>query len=419
MATVRAKLTARFFVFLPNVLYALSLVWILLYPAVNVTTGEVKPRGLYVDEHALLVQSQLFRGPALAKRQKHGICLICDHYRNSATACRNVFAGEKDNNQLTEIILAPPKSKLLYESTVVVLRYVSNDTCSLRSVTDIVDSLALYLERVQWMAKNVVILLQGSDPTSRSDSKQIDDWLAMNHRPSHEHLQHVAKDRLAGQLTYEFGTIREAYVLDMTTSELCTGSETQFNALTLQHTGTNGLLPNMDMIAYPLSIHADILQTESANCAAQLASTVTNNLYALTTRNNTSSLVGEASSFLWNSWSEIESSKAARGYRDRLLGLVCSMCAHIVGGDRGFHASFLEYNIDSITVKLETTRNSSGSDGVNGGASASTGKSKRDKKASRGNRPPAVYGLEKLVEVALSFIYISNNLHGTYGVQQQ
>jgi hypothetical protein len=56
---------------------------------------------------------------------------------------------------------------------------------------------------------------------------------------------------------------------------------------------------------------------------------------------------------------------------------------------------------------------------VNGGASASTGKSKRDKKASRGNRPPAVYGLEKLVEVALSFIYISNNLHGTYGVQQQ
>jgi hypothetical protein len=269
MATVRAKLTAQLFVFLPNVLYALSLVWILLYPAVNVTTGEVKPRGLYVDEHALLVQSQLFRGPSLAKRQDQGISLICNHYRDSATACRDVFAGEKYNNQLTQIILAPPKSKLLYESTVLVLRYVSNDACSLRSVTDIVDSLTLYLERVQWMAKNVVILLQGSDPTSRSDSKQIDDWLAMNHRPSHEHLQHVAKDRLTGQLTYEFGTIREAYVLDMTTSELCTGSEMQFNALALQHTGTNGLLPNMDMVAYPLSIHPDILRTESANCAAQ------------------------------------------------------------------------------------------------------------------------------------------------------
>ena len=38
-------------------MYSLGVCWLLLFPLVSVTTGEVKPRGLYVDEHALLTTS--------------------------------------------------------------------------------------------------------------------------------------------------------------------------------------------------------------------------------------------------------------------------------------------------------------------------------------------------------------------------
>ena len=37
--------------------YVLSILWWLLYPLVSISTGEWKPRGLYVDENALLVNS--------------------------------------------------------------------------------------------------------------------------------------------------------------------------------------------------------------------------------------------------------------------------------------------------------------------------------------------------------------------------
>jgi len=34
-------------------------VWILLFPLLSITTGELKPRGLYVDENSILVHSEL------------------------------------------------------------------------------------------------------------------------------------------------------------------------------------------------------------------------------------------------------------------------------------------------------------------------------------------------------------------------
>ena len=37
--------------------YALSVLWVLLFPLVSITTSELKPRGLYVDENALVVEA--------------------------------------------------------------------------------------------------------------------------------------------------------------------------------------------------------------------------------------------------------------------------------------------------------------------------------------------------------------------------
>jgi hypothetical protein len=37
--------------------FFLSIIWYLLFPLVSITTGELKPRGIYVDENALLVNN--------------------------------------------------------------------------------------------------------------------------------------------------------------------------------------------------------------------------------------------------------------------------------------------------------------------------------------------------------------------------
>jgi hypothetical protein len=42
-----------------TVLLLLNIVWILLFPLLSITTGELKPRGLYVDENSILVHSEL------------------------------------------------------------------------------------------------------------------------------------------------------------------------------------------------------------------------------------------------------------------------------------------------------------------------------------------------------------------------
>ena len=37
--------------------YLLSAMWVLLFPLVSISTSESKPRGLYVDENALVVEA--------------------------------------------------------------------------------------------------------------------------------------------------------------------------------------------------------------------------------------------------------------------------------------------------------------------------------------------------------------------------
>jgi hypothetical protein len=46
------------------ILFALGILWVLLFPAVTISTGELKPRGSYFDENALLVRAVvcMYRG---------------------------------------------------------------------------------------------------------------------------------------------------------------------------------------------------------------------------------------------------------------------------------------------------------------------------------------------------------------------
>jgi hypothetical protein len=41
------------------VLFALGILWVFLYPAVTISTAELKPRGTYFDENALLVRTSV------------------------------------------------------------------------------------------------------------------------------------------------------------------------------------------------------------------------------------------------------------------------------------------------------------------------------------------------------------------------
>jgi hypothetical protein len=152
----------------------------------------------------------------------------------------------------------------------------------------------------------------------------------------------------------------------------------------------------MDMVAYPLSMHADLLHTESAVCAAGISEWVTTALQRLRRISADGSPIRMVADFMRNAWREVEGVPVLQQYRDRILGLGCSMYAHIIPASSGtaLHAQFLPYNIDAVTVSLSP-------------ASAKIA-------VEAPNRRTETHGVQKLTEVALSFVYISNNLHGMF-----
>jgi hypothetical protein len=287
---------------------------------------------------------------------------------------------------------------------VLVVRYSPDVACIRTVVAQLVSSITANIREVLWVARKVIILV-----VPDTDDSALRDWLAYHHQPTkpmlEQHIQSMLEKKSHGTGAADVGIIREAYVLDLTrqdtpTSTICSTEGLAFSSLTLQHTGRNGLLPNMDMVAYPLTMHAGLLETESAVCAAQLSAQVTSFLQHLRREHSEGSMVGRVVDFVANAWREVEAVPVVQQYRDRLLGLGCSMYAHVVpSATSALHAQFLPYSIDAITVSVSTM---SATDASRGAGKAPSKKHGHER-----------HGVQKLTEVALSFLYISNNLHGT------
>jgi hypothetical protein len=148
-------------------------IWCLLFPLVNITSGETKPRGLYVDENALLTSSGTPESlpsnnneNSLARMNFHrikdsitninslesNVCQFLTADLGSVSCCQM----KKSTGTISRITVDHPWKARSLEVTVVVIPYHStNEMQSLVFVAALMKSISTS----DWLSKRIMILL--------------------------------------------------------------------------------------------------------------------------------------------------------------------------------------------------------------------------------------------------------------------
>ena len=154
-------------------LYFASIIWCLLFPLVNITTGETKPRGIYVDENALLVNSGTSGFPLSNGNENSPQWLNFRHMKDSVTHssnsvpsfCRFVTSNhlsvsccqiEKSTGTMTKIIVDHPwKARSLEVTTIAISYHSTNKIQSLAYAAALIKRISTS----NWLSKRILILL--------------------------------------------------------------------------------------------------------------------------------------------------------------------------------------------------------------------------------------------------------------------
>ena len=164
-------------------LYILSMLWWLLFPIISISTGEVKPRGLYVDENALLVNSGSlgFRGGSSNSKDVNELFnfqLVMesvmkidrpdDHFCSYITGeltsitCRSFVEQEadddtvKDSVNITQIVVDHPWKARSLEASAIVIPYHSSNALQTLGFTTVLIKKILAAD---WLSKRIILLL--------------------------------------------------------------------------------------------------------------------------------------------------------------------------------------------------------------------------------------------------------------------
>ena len=346
-----------------------GLVWWLLFPLVSISTGELKPRGLYVDENGLSVGTGAWSPRYHGRHQADPLTrssssssslrsppspLVCERFAANVTVtCNDVHLPSGSLVQLT--VDHAWKAAGLEVTVVVVVYHSSNAAQSAAFAADV----AARAGGSDWLAKRVVVLLLSTLTTmDNSASAVLDEWLdAYHHRSPASHgrgVQHV-------------GLLRDAYVVDFSEPFVAATGRTRGNsasgppawaAVQLLVVGANGQLPNMDFLSAPLAAYPDLLVAEGDAPALRARA-----LALLSPRDPAAdalkkarpafarALVTACRRAARHGLLEVPSGRArCLAYVDRLEALVAFHAA-AAGGPSGLHGHFLARNIDAATLR--------------------------------------------------------------------
>lgn len=448
-------------------LLLLSIVWILLFPLLSITTGELKPRGLYVDENSILVHSELFRHHLSRYRRqrdrsfRHSYnssalnrCNICDaiiaeyglpclrhDFRRGQKNHHSMHEGDEDNrspyfrNSVYQVHLSPrmAKSAAVVESTVLAFSYSIDDNnddvlaTTIPMMMSIFDAIYHGLREATWQSRLVIVLFVPiSSMTSSSSTAaahqsmfSFSEWLHLYHRPSLSQL-HDYSD--SSHHRFKIGIIREAYVLDLSTvptsSSFQSRNDIRWEKASLQYSGINGLLPNMDLISYPLVLYPHHLSAESALCEVCTSW----DLYRSRWKSYWHSRCSDHAALRWVHRLIDEAIEFLEGYmldgryKARLCGLLCSMHLLIRGpSGLGGHAMFAAFNIDSISIQPLFLSSPSAEENTKGRSKHKNTPMQQQQQQQQwgsADRSKPVRGMEhlSLSELLFGLLYISNNL---------
>lgn len=238
--------------------YLTGVLWWALFPLVSVTTGEMKPRSLFIDEKAVLTRPMSEEAATAWRVHRQEVTSsleLCELVKETegVVDCRRF--GDTGVRRLTQVVLKGVDKPLSKESVLLVLPIVQES----RPILEWTLSLIRFLVQFRWLAKTVVVLLTPLD---------CDHDICFR-RASHDPGHHIVKAsrtleewiksyRHKNDLHSAVGVIRQAYVIDLTEVVDELGSGLSSVSATLFVMGCDGQLPNMDLVAFPVHLFPDI-----------------------------------------------------------------------------------------------------------------------------------------------------------------
>lgn len=241
--------------------YVIGLLWLLLHPIVSVATGELKCRGLFVDEKALL-HSTYFSAPyPFDQLQKYysdddtatdGLChtlRALDMLETTIVECHR----DKTNNFDYAIIVPSNTPYLPSESIALIVKGPSSKTRWTASYFHV--ALLNLIHRLSdgvsspWLSKNIIIV--SPRPTPPSQSKSVEDLSQL-----HATVSAFADAYHLGSLPMKHITsvIRNVLVLDVEQISLPSNSTKRSIDVFILPQGSGAILPNLDFVSVIVEI---------------------------------------------------------------------------------------------------------------------------------------------------------------------
>ncbi|CEG42811.1 uncharacterized protein PHALS_13056 [Plasmopara halstedii] len=339
--------------------YILGILWLLLHPAITITTGELKCRGTYISENALLIDLMEARA---SQEEAHIAHLfhkeLLELPNLSRTGCRNncshvvdwigtklrsldrveaythVYQTDELSNTRTNVYGLLRASPLAdgKESIVLVTHYrnVGADSGDYSSLS-LGLALLKYLAKAKWLAKDVILLVadDGDMDGKEGFSPGTEAWLQAYHVDPVESGVH-------GTLPMRAGVIRAAINLEtLTNSRLV-------NSVGIYTAGMHGQLPNLDLV----NTAVRALRRHHIPTLLNRADTE----HDLQKKGFVSTTLEYVSS-VCEKYTPLELRESVRKYLINLRGMLYFMTT-LATGPSGPHANFISYNIDSITLSL-------------------------------------------------------------------
>ncbi|TDH66212.1 hypothetical protein CCR75_005437 [Bremia lactucae] len=335
--------------------YLLGLLWLLLHPAITITTGELKCRGTYMSENALLIdlmeaqashqeahsarkfQQKLQNLPHLSPSGCRDNCSdvvdwITTQLRgvDRVEAYNHVFQTDQASARRTNVYGILQASPLADgKEAIVLVTHYRNVGTNTGDISGLALGLAMlkYLASATWLAKNVILLaaddgaLDGSDGYAPGTGAYLQAY----------HLDPVVSG-IQGVLPMRAGVIRAAINLETLSNSRPADTMGIFTA------GMNGQLPNLDLV----NTAVRALRRHQIPTTLNRQQDNTSGFNKLNFFKDLNDL------YTPPRWKE-----SLRNYLTNLDGMLQFMVT-VATGPTGPHANFISYNIDSITLSLTT-----------------------------------------------------------------
>ena len=232
--------------------YIVGVVWICLHPLLSVVTGELKCRGLYIDEHSL--DSSYFRleasysSASYTSPQLDSLCKAVQHkYGNDNNNNNNIVCHEHGGERTPlEVVAVTPVSNAIVPHAETIVLVVPPSTDWMRQdFPNGVLQLIGHLSSPQdcpWLAKTVLIV---SSSDTQTNTHQIVSEFVNSYLGGSSTQGAATPPPLVLPTWLTAGMIRNLLVLDVSVDD---GAKPIENRVQVLPQGRHGLLPNMDLV---------------------------------------------------------------------------------------------------------------------------------------------------------------------------